>query len=37
MKNGKREAQPMPETITTSFLAMPSRLKALATPSVMLK
>ena len=37
MKNGKREAQPMPETITTSLFAMPSRLSASATPSVMLK
>ena len=37
MKNGKREAQPMPETITTSLCAMPSWLSALATPSVMLK
>ena len=37
MKKGKREAQPIPETITTSLWARPSWLSALVTPSVMLK
>jgi hypothetical protein len=37
MKKGKREAQPMPETITASFSGTFNRLNAAVTPSATLK